>query len=346
MKKLLKVFLVLLLVALVPLGLVACDKGNNDGTDTGETGGTPYTRDGSTLFFGSYPQLLVTDSAITNTLTTAAYTLPSESDSANWTSYGYYIADQVQNFMWYIDIEQDGEKYRGVYFTSYRPESTKSLSTSNKQDDNGYTTGNVYWFKWEPISWTILTENYNSTGGALILCDMIIDSQEVSSHMETRKIEEETIYPNNYEYSTIRSWLNDTFYNMAFNNLQKELIMSVTLDNSVESTGHENNKYACADTTDNVFLLSRNEVEGTYDRLNSDAKREKKPTDYALSQGCLTCDADDPLWAGNGYWWLRSPYWYEYRKMHQIRYDGNIPAGVNVHRTSIGVVPALVIDLT
>ena len=211
--------------------------------------------------FGEYPQTKVTDESLTATLNTKAGTLPINSNSQTWTSYGYYINGIVSNFMWYIDVEQGGEKYRGVYFTSYRPHlTTMSSSASNTyQDDNGYTTSTVYWFKYEPISWTILSEN-TTDGTALILCDMIIDSQEYYINENSRTIDGKTVYANNYAHSTIRKWLNETFYNTAFSELQKQIILTITVDNSVSSMDYRTNQFACKKTEDKIFLLSYRDV--------------------------------------------------------------------------------------
>ena len=105
--------------------------------------GKLVSREGDYVYFGTYPQSEVTDSTLKSTLTGSAGTLPTSTNSGSWTSYGYYIDGSVSNFMWYIDKEYEGEKYRGVYFTSYRPfDTTCSINIPNfKQDDNGYSTG-------------------------------------------------------------------------------------------------------------------------------------------------------------------------------------------------------------
>ncbi len=325
-----------------------CDEcGAAVGTGGTVSGGT-YTREGKTIYFGSYPQTEVLDSSLKSTLTARAGTLPTSSASGAWTSYGYYISGSVENFMWYIDITEGGEKYRGVYFTSYRPYyTTTSSSTGNTyQDDNGYTTGNVYWFKWEPISWTILSEN-TSNGTALILCDMIIDSQEYYINTSNRAIDGKTVYANNYAHSTIRKWLNETFYNTAFSELQKEIILTTTVDNSVASTGYNSNQYACENTNDKIFLLSAQEGTNTaYGFASStstfDTARRKKTTDYAQSQGAYT--STNSSYAGNGWWWLRSPNC-DYSSMARVVcYDGYVSSDY-VRNSSRGVVPALQIRL-
>lgn len=336
-----------------------CADSNSDGkcdecgasTGTGGNVSTEtYTRNGNKITFGSYPQSEVTDSSLKSTLNSKAGTLPTSSNSQAWTSYGYYISGNVENFMWYIDVEEGGERYRGVYFTSYRPiYTTDSSSASNTyQADNGYTTSTVYWFKYEPISWTILSEN-TTDGTALILCDMIIDSQEYYiTDSGTRTIDGKTVYPNNYAQSTIRKWLNETFYNTAFSELQKQIILTTTVDNSAATTYSSSNQYACENTQDKVFLLSYQDViNSNYGFSSSDSAydtaRQKKTTDYAQAQGAYTSKSTD--YAGNGSWWLRSPYRnYSYRA-REVRFSGLASFYDYVYYTCYGVVPALQIRL-
>ena len=287
--------------------------------------------DDDTILFGEYPQTEVTDSTLVSTLDTLAGTKPTSSNAYNWTSYGYYVSGSVSNYMWYIDVENGGERYRGVYFTSYRPyDCDDSSSTgSTYQDDNGYTTGNIYWFKYEPISWTILNEN---NGTALILCDMIIDSQQFDY--------ENGSYYNDYAESTIRKWLNETFYETAFDELQKEIILTTNVDNSVASTGYSSNPYACEDTEDKVFLLSYKELT-TY--LKTTASRMKKTTDYAQAQGAYI--STYLSYVGNGQWLLRSPFYSKWYSAQNVGASGEFGDHCFVNSTYYGVVPALQIQL-
>lgn len=291
---------------------------------------------GEYILFGSYPQTRVTDSAITTALNDMRGTLPTSSNSYDWTSYGYYISGDVTNFMWYIDLEYSGGKYRGVYFTSYRPSyPTDSSSTLNSyQDDNGYYTGTVYWFKWEPIKWRILTE---SDGKAMILSELMLDSQQY--HYDGS-------YSNNYANSTIRRWLNDTFYNTAFGTLQQAIIETTEVDNSAYSTGYSSNPHACENTFDKVFLLSYREVVnssyGFSTSSSSSSTRQKQGSDYCKAQGSLTSTTSG--YVGNGYWWLRSPYKYSITNAWYVHNDGSL-RDLYVSNTDSGVVPALVINL-
>ena len=308
-----------------------------------------YIRNDNKITFGSYPQSEVTDSALVSTLNGKAGALPTSANAQAWISYGYYISGSISNFMWYIDVEEGGEKYRGVYFTSYRPYFTTSASSEENsyQDANKYYISTVYWFKYEPISWTILSEN-KADGTALILCDMIIDSQEYYvTGSGARTIGEKTVYSNNYAHSTIRKWLNETFYNTAFSELQKQIILTTTVDSSAATTASSTNQYACENTQDKVFLLSYQDViSSNYGFLSSDSmddiSRKKKTTDYAQSQGAYTNTTAD--YEGNGWWWLRSPDDGDTVFARGVYYDGYVLHSY-VYITNRGVVPALQIRL-
>lgn len=299
------------------------DDNNDADEDDGKSAGDDalYTKNGKTVEFGYYPQTEVTNYSITSELDEKAGELPTNSNSQKWTSYGYYDNGSTSDYMWYIDVVLDGVKYRGVYFTYYRAKTIDGASSdsNSEQDDNGYYAGSTYWFEYEPITWTIISEK---NGTALILCDMVIDSQEYDS------------ISNSYAESAIRRWLNDDFYNTAFNSLQKEMIVTTTVDNSVASTGYSENPYASSNTSDKVFLLSRAEVKDTAYGITSNSSRLKEATDYANAQGKYVDGTNV------GWWWLRSPLSSESDIAHRIKTDGSIHS-VGVGYTSGGVVPAL-----
>lgn len=317
-------------------------------TRCGAGDGATYSREGNYVYFGSYPQTKVSDETLLNTLNTLAGTLPTSSNSYSWKSYGYYVNGSVKDYMWYIDEEVDGSKYRGVYFTSYRPTycGNGSDKNSSNQDDNGYFVSMTYWFKYEGIKWRVLTESGNR---AFLMCDIAIDAQQYYHNWnEIRTIDGKTVYSNNYAESEIRKWLNETFYNTAFNDLQKALIRTTSVDNTARSTSPYNelwnngeNEFACENTNDKVFLLSEYEVTNPAYGFNSstgyDEIRQLKSSDYAKSQGCYQ-NGDY-----NGCWWLRSPHYVSINYAWDV--DGNSYGFDRVDGTSYGVVPALWIAL-
>ncbi len=306
---------------------------------------------GSYILFGSYPQSKVTDGTVTGALNESAGALPTDGNDGKWISYEYYIESSNEvDYTWYQDVAYGGDTYRGVYFSSYRPEYTDYDSSADKsyQDDNGYTVGTVYWFKYEPIKWKILEEE---NGYATVLCEMVIDSQEYYPVDGSRTVDGQTVYSTNYEYSAIRAWLNETFYQTAFSELEQALIQTVTVDNGVESTGETTNDYVCADTQDKIWLLSYKEATTYF----SDAEeRPKIATDYAQCQGLLSSDDDKgDGWYTWGCWWLRSPikdtqiggYFMGYT-MNVVWDDGTFSVPVYANDTArAGVCPALKIKL-
>ncbi len=274
---------------------------------------------GDTITFGSYPQGEVTDATLESALTTKAGL------TDGWTSYNYYIGSNQSDYMKYIDIEYDGAWYRGVYFTQYRPHSTTtSSSTGNSyQDDNGYNTSAIYWFKYEPMKWQVLSYD-STTGKAIVLSKSIIDSQHYDSQGE-RTIDGETVWANNYEYSEIRAWLNDTFYSKAFSTSEKNAIVATTLDSSNS-------------TADNVWLLSESEAQNTAYGLTSNSARAKG-TAYALSQGLRKYSSNISCW------YLRSADTADIEKACDVDEYGEVGTCL-VYYTADGVRPALTIDLT
>ena len=253
-------------------------------------------------------------------------------NSEAWTSYGYYKNSNI----YYTDVVLDGAKYRGVYFTTYRQtyiDNTVYNADNSIQDNNGYSTSTVYWFRFDPIEWTILAEQ---DGKALILCNMIIDAQEFDSSNGT--------FNSNYAESTIKAWLNDVFYNTAFNDLQKAIIINSFVDNGKEVADYTNgNPFLCDDTYDNIFLLSRGEVKNSSYGFDDAATRAKKTTSYAKALGAY---ADND---GYGHWLLRTPFCESNSDtddtiIHRIKPNGVIDK-INTYVTTGGIVPAMWISL-
>mgnify|MGYP000204078120 FL=1 len=256
-----------------------------------EAAGKTY-KVGDIVEFGSYPQSRVTNSSLVSALNKV---------SKNWVSYGYYsgtgsYGTMAQgDWMKYADFTYNGTKYRAVTFSQYRPYSTCNPSSTSKtyQDDNGYTPNNIYYFKYEPLKWRVLDP---STG--FVLCESIIDAQAYSNtvygygtdpygHLADWNDAAHTCYANDYATSSIRAWLNDDFYNIAFSSSQKANILTSKLDNKAYKTSYS--EFDGETTYDKVFLLSWNEVQNTAygfsANTSSDTARAAKHTDYAECQG-------------------------------------------------------------
>ncbi|MBQ4618802.1 MAG: hypothetical protein IJB25_02835 [Clostridia bacterium] len=130
----------------------------------------------------------------------------------------------------------------------------------------------------EPIQWYVI---YSDDQKALLLSRFALINKQFNK-----------VWTNiSWENSSIRTWLNDDFYYSAFTYNDRNLIFTNGLGYSSWYSG-----YGEIATSDNVFLLSLNEVNyylgGTIGRLVT-------PTPYAKAKGIQTIN-------GYNWWWLRT----------------------------------------
>ncbi len=267
----------------------------------------PFIENGNQyIYFGEYPQTLKQDSV----------TITSNTPDSN----DYYLGS-------------DGARYAKVEAQPY----SSPYYFSNKQQ---IVKGTTYYFKVEPIKWKIL--QVNGTQYKLVT-DLIIDNQMFHSSDSTRTIDGKTIYASNYEYSDIRKWLNEDFYNKAFTKELQAYINITLVDNSLASTGDSSNKYICNDTHDKVYLLSYKDITNEEYGFTDYTSREKQLTDYAKAKGCYMNTRTDVY--NNGYYWLRSPnddYGYHAR---YVSNNGDINYNW-VYYDYVGVSAAITISLS
>ena len=286
-----------------------------------------YTREGDYIYFGYWPQTCEKDETVIAKLNEMAGKPPLPRDKENpynWESH------EGTTYMWQKIVIYNGTKYLGVQMNDYRASGVYSLRSYIMK--NGYFTLEVYWFKYEPIKWKILTTSGNS---AFIMSDIALDSFSMqpdrkeenrdglyASYNNSTGVPDGT-YANNWEYSFIRGWLNKTFYNEVFNNLQKEIIKTMKLDNSARSSNPNDypkyygygekagkNKFAdqCKDTDDKIFLLSLRDITTTAYGFNKDVKAEDparnlQATDFAKLHGA-PMNTNDKKYVT---WYTRSP---------------------------------------
>ncbi len=290
---------------------------------------------GDTIEFGSYPQSKVTDSDLITAIEAAG-------ESIAWVDYNYYAGTgdwydgnmkPVAEMMLYKDISYNGSKYRVLKINQYRPYMTSELvSEANSiQDDNGYYTGNTYYFKYEPLTWRVLDpdEGY-------VMCNQIIDSQAYHNFMykssnECYNSKDCTAYASDWVTSSLRKWLNNDFYNTAFTSGEKAQIGISPLEN--KST--KSSTYDSGDTSDKIFPISYNDARNSNYGFTSNRARWLKGTDYAKCQGLSVISS----YGGNSWWWLRSPDNSTNAKV--VCYDGEVVYySGGVYTASNGIVPA------
>lgn len=211
------------------------------------------------IYFGEYPQSIKADDVSVEEIAGAD---------------GYYMGS-------------DGERY---------------LKVDGQNDDE-----EASYFKIEKLKWRVLSKD---NGSALIVCDTAIDNvafqpyySSSDNYIDTNADGIDTEYKayleglempantsaNNYEYSYVRYFLNNKFFNFAFNSEEQGKILTTTVDNSIESTTLKENQFACNDTEDKVFLLSLkdiyNEDYGFLSSTKFDANRAFGVSNYAEKKG-------------------------------------------------------------
>ncbi|OQC11318.1 MAG: hypothetical protein BWX74_00293 [Tenericutes bacterium ADurb.Bin087] len=254
--------------------------------------------------FGVYPQVEMKGADhpdLVAALNAAAGTLPTAGNNQAWTDYGYYIKNVKTSYMWYIDISHGADTYRGVYITKYRPTRISYESNVNNtvQEQHGYRPTNVYWFKFEPIKWRVLDVVSDK---ALLFPTKALDAQDYNYTGQIRNIDGTTVYGSNYKHSTIRQWINNDFYNTAFNSEEGIRSQYTIVDNSASTTGANPNPLACENTNDKLFLLSYVDVTNANYGFTSNTTRLRTPTDYGKAQGMY-------MPSSTTMWNLRSPYY-------------------------------------
>jgi len=337
-----------------------------------------YCRHDNLIVFGSYPQSLVEDETIVETLNEVAKTPKANN---NWISYKYIYGHEPGMTtrtinMSYIDLELGGEKYRGVYQEHYRP----SWSRGDAETvDGGYL---LKWYKYEPIKWTVLGEE---DGKVLIMSNSVIDGQpyelaysEVQTYdgssysytyyaYDAYNLKSKGVGPQTWYTSYIREWLNKTFWSSAFST-QQQNIVSIHFsegagDLSAGAIKDCDKDYVEGGTTikaeypndtskiydgvvytfDRVFLTSTNTMEHV-----SQEARKKIITDYAGSQGAYEM-------FGYSNYWLRTHSTSRLSRkvnLSRVTYDGKLEekTGTNAsfayNYTNVsGVVPVMVLNL-
>lgn len=177
------------------------------------------------------------------------------------------------------DAWVDGTKYRRI----------------SKSDTNygGYFGDSTYrYFKWERIKWRVLQNNGYTL---FVVADRGLDCKNYNETWSSIIT---------WEKCTLRNWLNDTFYNIAFSNAEQRAVIGqnvINEDNPYYNTEGGN------DTKDKVYLLSIGEsTELSYGFCEDYGT-------YSISRRVGISSYAQAMGAGNGnaswgcIWWLRSP---------------------------------------
>ncbi|MCR5435757.1 MAG: DUF6273 domain-containing protein [Treponema sp.] len=287
-----------------------------------------------------------------------------------------------------------GTTYDIVTFGSFpqsEKASTVSISSESKivgsftyykgDDDEWYAKVGSKYYKVEPIKWRVLTVNYNGTGKKLLLAEnILINCMYYNYYNVNRTISAATIYPNNYEHSRIRAYLNGLsyqkkagdsanqepdeafvnkgFFQTAFTQAEQDAIAATTVINNARSTNPDSNdkqwnnganQYASdTPTSDKIFLLSEQEATkadygfAAYNEYKGDGTHNDSTRIRMTTDFAKANGAYQETTEGSGgYWWLRSPDCNHSNYARYVSYNGNALKNRDVNLGNIGVVPAL-----
>jgi len=247
------------------------------------------------VYFGTYPQTEVKNIQLLGKLADVG---------KHWKSYGYYSGTgnmidgkmTASDYMKYADFVYEGEAYRVVQFTKYRPSHTGAVASATESNGSGYSTDYYHYFKYEPIEWVVLSQS-----NGILMSKKLLDAQAYNNVVTTSgKI--------TYAGSSIHAFLANDFTNVAFSAAQQSAMKAMTRNAAAygASTG--------TILQEKVSLLTYNEaIKATGTLLagstscafisepTSDPSREAKEyTDYARCQGLnINGSAHD--------WWLLTP---------------------------------------
>ena len=223
-----------------------------------------------------------------------------------------------------------GGQADNIYFGTYQ------------QSSDGNSGYNI-----DPIKWRVLE---NANGQLFLLSDQNLDVFQY--HVDYESV--------TWATSTMRSWLNgygashntgdsggidytdDNFINTAFSEKEQGAIADTTVVNDDNPThGTEGGN----DTTDQIFLLSIEEVQNADYGFTDDSSRIATNTAYVAGGGKIGSSYMNGVGEA-GYWWLRSPGDLDHRAAG-VSVDGGVGSyGFYVSFDSIAVRPAFNLDLT
>lgn len=266
--------------------------------------------------------------------------MPHLSSDGKTMVYGIYPQTRVSDEDLCEAISDNGElDYNSWYYYDGNYYFCEYCQSYQESDDYTFDDGakikkyRNYWFKCEPIVWNVLESN---NGVYTLLSSVLLQALKYDN---TNK--------NNYEESSIRWWLNNTFYERAFR-FNYDPIQITAVDNSASTTDGASNPFCSDETQDKVYLLSyKDYISSKYGFSTSSYTQSEtrycKTTDYARATGaCISTSSDTK---SNGHYWTRSPNSGNVHYASYICLDGSIRYDNNVSYSYLCVRPAINIKI-
>lgn len=163
------------------------------------------------------------------------------------------------------------------------------VTLGHYEQDNDLSNGQ------EPIEWRVLKVEGDE---AMLISRYALDAKPYN---------DEPAYYMKWSKCTLRQWLNQQFYDGAFDDAEKQGIVTKELVNWKDDN-----------TEDKVFLLDNDEAKQLF---SSHQDRMVTPTAYAIAQGAYQSRKYGP---GNAQWWLRTHSWESNRRAAYVAGSGGV----------------------
>jgi len=311
------------------------------------------SEDGKYIYFGEYPQTLMSAD------------MDPETDLEQISDHYYRGTDGEIYYEYTINLDIHFESLASIMGVGIDETAWAYLDQLDASTGEEMKNHKTYYFKMEKIKWRILD---NADGLLTIVADTNLQALAYQSNYTengdnwytTANGAPEGTYASNYKYSELRRFLNDDFMDMAFSETQAALIQKIEVDNSVESTGETENLCACENTFDKVYALSAQDLnilisDWGMDKLMQWAS-EIEVSDFSKASGSFTCTQGFLDWKGwseeeamqniaflgTGSFWLRSPS----KNTGYAIFIGPDFHNSSVDRTMTGILPALQLKIS
>lgn len=235
------------------------------------------------------------------------------------------------------EYDENGDAY--VSGIKYRRISREDTENGNWSGDSVFR-----YFKWEKIRWRIL---WNDGNTLFVMADKGLDCKAYNN--ENKSI--------TWEECSLRQWLANDFYNMAFNSSEQKAIITHKVNNQGAPGYMKGNGN---DTEDKIYILSipeiRNADYGLWDKeIDWEHKKDKKvnrrikPTAYAHARGTSIGEIkgryNNEIYKENCKWWLRSACSYT-NYGAEVNWEGGIfKVGYHINIFCNAVVPVMHIGI-
>ena len=188
----------------------------------------------------------------------------------------------------YKDSEEKRENIKPQYYRELLMNANAGdiVFFGSYEQDNNASNGK------EDIEWLVLAKEDNRL---LVISQYALDCRQYNT--SKTKV--------TWESCTLRQWLNKDFFDEAFSNGEKGIILTVTVP------GGENPDFSTdpgSATQDKVFVLSIAEVLKYFDGVDA---RMCIPTAYAKANGAYMSSDHTKGGAATCWWWLRSPAFFQ-----------------------------------